>query len=69
MARKGLQRLAAHPAGGAVGKNYARILFQPFQLVVVLIVLAVGHGGVVEHVIFVRPFIEFIHKFAHSVHN
>jgi hypothetical protein len=64
---KPFDRFAAHPARGAVGVYNPRRFFYLFQLVVQRVVFLVGYSRVVQHVVFVRPFIENIDKFSLSV--
>ena len=66
--RKCLDRLAAHPARGRIGKPHARLTLELFELIIERIIFPVRNAGRVLYVVFVRPFVERIHKIAHSVH-
>ena len=57
VAFKRLNRLATYSARGRIGENHPRFFFDFTKLVVELIVFSIGNGGIVEYVIFVRPFI------------
>ena len=66
---KAFNRLAAYATGGAVGINHPVRFFQAAKLVVKRVVFLVGNGGIVQHVVFVCPFIERIDKLSFFVHK
>lgn len=68
-AGKRLDGLAPHPSRGRIEQHFAALLFQLLEFVVQPVVFAVGHGRIVEYVIFVRVAIEKFHEFAHSLHR
>ena len=75
---KGVQRLSPHPLGRGIGCDGLRVgrlqLLQPAQLVIVVVV---GHGGLVQHIVLIaRPgqplpqrlkFQQFVHFWLHSL--
>ena len=69
VAGKRLDGLAPHPSRGRIEQHFAALLFQLLEFVVQPVVFAVGHGRIVEYVIFVRVAIEKFHEFAHSLHR
>ena len=69
MAGESLDGLSADALGGTVEFDPSALLFKPYKLVVKSVVLPVLDGRIVEHVVFVRPLVERVYKFAYSAHD
>ena len=63
---KAVQGRAAHPLGGGIRGDLLRVgrlqLLQPAELVVVVVV---GHGGIVQHIVSVSRLIELLAQLGH----
>ena len=62
-----LERFTAHAVGRAAGQTVAQLLFQLHQLVKEHVILPVGDGGVIQHIVAVGVLIEELHQLLHSL--